>query len=89
MTRIMHSIMHLGKPSDSQVRAICLRCESMKSYSVIWIVFSDRRQEVQDVSGLRTAESIQKKIFAPLCEYLCRSEEPRERAIQIGVKFLS
>jgi hypothetical protein len=43
-------------------------------------------QSVLDVSRLRTAESIQKKIFAFLCEFLRRSEDSRELVIQIGLK---
>jgi hypothetical protein len=45
-----------------------------------------RVQSVRDVSGLRTAQSIQKKIFGVFCEDLCRIEELRELAAQIGVK---
>jgi hypothetical protein len=41
---------------------------------------------VSDISGLPTAKSVQKKIFARFCEYLCRSEESRELAVHIGVK---
>jgi hypothetical protein len=43
---------------------------------------------VDAVSGLRTAESIQKKIFALLWEYFRRSEGSRELAIQIGLESL-
>jgi hypothetical protein len=43
-------------------------------------------QKVRDVSGLRIAESIQKKMFALLREYLCRSEELPEQPAQIGIK---
>jgi hypothetical protein len=43
-------------------------------------------QEVHGASGLLTDKSIQKKIFALLSEDLCRSEESRQRAVQVSVK---
>jgi hypothetical protein len=43
-------------------------------------------QLVHDMSGLWTAESIQKTIFALSSEHLCRSEGSRERAVQIDLK---
>jgi hypothetical protein len=56
-----------------------------------WIIFLDMDRDfrsvqwVPNVSGLWPSESIQKKFLTLWCEYLCRSEELRKLAVQIGV----
>jgi hypothetical protein len=42
VTWMVHSMTHLGKPSDRPLRKIYMRCELMKLYSLTWIVSLDR-----------------------------------------------
>jgi hypothetical protein len=42
VTRMVHSMMHLGMPSDSPMRNTYMRCELVKLYSLISIMSSDR-----------------------------------------------
>jgi hypothetical protein len=88
LRRMVHSILHLCMPSDRPIRKIYMRRQSMNFIPWYELCLQIGMQQVRDVSGLWTAESLQKEILAHLCECFRRSEEPRELAVHIGVKSL-
>jgi hypothetical protein len=69
---VARAMAHLGMSSDTHIRMICWRCESIKRYFLIWIVSSDRSA----TNSYRINSASSRRVFLFWCDYLCESKEP-------------